>query len=267
MQLTPRLFASQVRKAAETLGVPLPTSLVEQLDHADNLAHTAETMLGDAGDLNEAVLDAIEAGRDFHTDKTVQRRALERMLANQGHGIAEAARQRSLQQKRAALVEHADDVLDDWDVALEPHTVALTAAVAALRVDNLDNVQDVITQGTDAVQHWTNAKRSLAMWSAAVQGFAGFADAARVDYSEHRVQILTDVDAAALAPAWQTARSESTRQLDAWILARHGIPLSLATIAEFRTRTAAFDDAAEGMAYIDEEQRDANRGPKVTILR
>lgn len=267
MQLTARFYASQVRKTAEKLGVPLPAALVEQLDHADHLTHTAETMLGGAGDLNEAVLDAIEAGRDFHTDKTVQRRVLERMLANQGHGIADAARQRSLEQKRAALVEHADDVLDEWDAALEPHTAALTAAVAALRVHDLDNVQGVITQGTDAVQHWTNAKRSLAMWSAAVQGFAGFADAARVDYSEHQAQILTDADAAALAPAWQTARSESTRQLDAWILARHGVPLSLASIAEFRTRTAAFDDAAEAMALIDEDQRDTDRGPKVFMLR
>ncbi|MBP2454616.1 hypothetical protein JOF57_004529 [Mycolicibacterium lutetiense] len=35
MQLTARFYASQVRKTAETLGIPLPAALVEQLDHAD----------------------------------------------------------------------------------------------------------------------------------------------------------------------------------------------------------------------------------------
>ncbi|BBX02270.1 hypothetical protein BST36_29125 [Mycolicibacterium moriokaense] len=256
MQLTPRYYASQVRKTAETLGVPLPTALVEQLDHADQLVHTAETMLRGAGDLNDAVLDAVEAGRDFRTDKAVQRLALERMLANQGHGIGDAARQRSMRQKRAALVEHADAVLDEWDAALEPHTAALTAAVAALPVDNLDNVQAVITRGPDAVQHWTNARRSIAMWTAATQGFAAFADAARIDHRENPAQVLTDAAAATLEPARQTARLEGSPHVDAWILARHGIPLSLPTITEFHTRVATFDAHWETAEQFDDERRE-----------
>lgn len=248
MQLTARFYASQVRKTAETLGVPLPAALVEQLDHADRLAHTAETMVNQGGDLNEAVLDAIEAGRDFHTDKTVQRLALERMLANQGHGIADAARQRSMEQKRAVLAQFADPVLEKWATALEPHTAALTAAFAALPVDNLDNVQDVITRGTDAVQHWTNARQSIAMWNAASQGFTAFADAAHIDYTEHKAQILTDADAATLEPARQTANLEGSRQVDAWTLVRHGIPLALATLGQFTARVtrheASYDTAA-----------------------
>ncbi|QQW36885.1 aldehyde dehydrogenase [Mycobacterium marinum] len=251
MQITARFYASQVRKSAETLGVPLPTVLVEQLDHADNLAHTAETMLNQGGDLNAAVLDAIEAGRDFHTDKAVQRLALERMLANQGHGIADAARQRSLHQKRTALVEHADVVLDEWAAALEPHTAALAAAVAALPVDNLDDVGNVITRGPDAVQQWSNAQRAITMWSAAVQGFTAFADAARIDYSEHRAQILTDAGAAALAHPWRTARLEGARHIDAWTLARHGVPLELATLDEFTARIARYEAAAGEDEFAD----------------
>ncbi len=260
MQLTARFYASQVRKAAENLGVPLPTALVEQLDHADRLTHTAETMLGQGGDLNDAVLDALESGRDFHTDKAVQRLALERMLANQGHGIADAARQRSMQYKRAALVEHADAVLDEWAEALEPHAAAITAAAAALPVDNLDNVQDVITRGSAAVEHWTLAQRAVSVWAAAVQGFAAFADAAHIDYSEHKAQILTAADATTLAPAWQTARLENVRHLDAWILARHNIPLELASLGEFTARAAAFDadrhaDDVDGIELEDAGRR------------
>lgn len=253
MELTPRLFASQVRKASVTLAVPLPAGLVERLDHADTLADTAASALNQGGDLNEAVLDAIEAGRAIHTDKAVQRFALERMLANQGHGLAEAGRRRSMQQKRAALVDYADVVLDEWDAALEPHTAALEAAVAALPVHNLDNVQDVITLGPDAVQHWTNAKRSIAMWSAAINGFTAFAAAAHVDYNGHRAQILTDADAATLEPARQTARLEGSRDVDAWILARHGIPLSLTTISEFHTRTTTFDSLWQAAESTDNE--------------
>lgn len=244
MQLTARFYASQVRKAAETLGVPLPAALVEQLDHADRLTHTAETMLNHGGDLNEAVLDAIEAGRDFHTDKTVRRLALERMLANQGHGIADAARQRSLQQKRAALTAHADVVLGEWAAALEPHTAALTAAAAALPVDNLEDVQDVIARGPDVVQHWSNAKKSVTAWSAAVQGFTALADATGIDYTDHRPLILTDADPL----AWQAARIEGVPHIDAWTLARNGLALTLATLRQFAARVtryeASYDTAA-----------------------
>lgn len=243
MQITARFYASQVRKTAETLGVPPPAALVEKLDRADRLTRCAETMLGTAGDLNEAVLDAIEAGRDIHTDKAVQRLAVSRMLANQGVGIADAAYRRSVQQKRAALVEHADAVLDEWADALAEHSTALSAAVAALPVHNLDNVREVITHGPDAVQHWTNAKKSIAMWTAAVQGFTAFADAAGIDHSgsERKQLILTDASAAELEPAWRTARTEGTRHLDAWILARHGVSLCLATLSEFCARTASFE--------------------------
>jgi hypothetical protein len=258
MELTPRLFASQVRKAAETLAVPLPMALLEQLDHADKLADTAETALNQGGDLNEAVLDAFEAGRDFRTDKAVQQLAIARMIANQGHGLAEAGRRRSMQQKRTALVEHADIVLDDWDAALEPHTAALEAAVAALPVHNLNHVQDIITRGPDAVQHWTNAKKSIAMWSAAINGFTAFAAAAHIDYNGHRAQILTDADAATLEPVRQTARLEGASHADAWILARHGIPLSLATITEFHARTTTFDTDWQTEEHVDEEQRERN---------
>ncbi|MCA4726879.1 aldehyde dehydrogenase [Mycolicibacterium fortuitum] len=239
MQLTPRFYASQIKKTAETLDVPLPTVLVEQLDHADKVTHAAETMLNQGGDLNDAVLDAIEAGRDFHTDKTVQRLILERVLTNQGQGIADAARERSMQQKRAALVEHADDVLDEWAEVLAPHAAALAAAAEALPMDNLDDVRSVITRGLDAVEHWHNAQRAITMWSAAVQGFTGFADAARVRYHEHKALILTDADAATLEPAQQTARLQGSRHIDVWTLVRHGISLDLATVTEFRARRAA----------------------------
>lgn len=79
------------------------------------------------------------------------------------------------------------------------------------------------------------------MWSAASQGFTAFADAAHIDYREHKAQILTDADAALLEPARQTARLEGSSHVDAWILARHGIPLCLATITEFHIRTMALD--------------------------
>ncbi|KMO82300.1 hypothetical protein [Mycolicibacterium chlorophenolicum] len=240
MQPTPRLYASQVRKGAETLGVPLPPALVEQLDHADNLTHTAETMLRGAGDLNEAVLDAIEAGRAFHTDKAVQRLVIERMLANQGHGIADAARRRSMQQQRATLVEFADVVLDEWADALSEHSAALTIAATELGVDNLDDVRSVITRGPAAVQQWSDAQRATTMWAAAVQGFTGFADAARIDYSGHKALIFADADAAGLTAVRQTAR-----RLDAWNLARHGLPLELATLDEFRARVERHEGAAD----------------------
>ena len=89
MQITPRFYVTQIRNAARTIGVPLPPTLTKQLEQADALVHAAETMLGTSGDLNSAILDAIEAARDYHNDPAVQRTALDRMIANfQSHGVS-----------------------------------------------------------------------------------------------------------------------------------------------------------------------------------
>jgi hypothetical protein len=230
MQITARFHANQIRNAARTIGVPLPTALTEKLDQADALVHAAEMLLGGRGDLNSAILDALEAGRDALADPLVQRRALESMLANfQGHSVADAATQRAMDRRRAALVEHADDVLEQWSDAVEQHSAALAAAAAELPTQNLSDTATIIATGLAAVEHWTAAQRAIKVWDAAASGFTAFAAAARVDTDGHRwaIFVVAEVPSAG-------------RHVDAWSLACQGAPLCLpGSLGEFQERWVA----------------------------
>ncbi|GAB3234699.1 hypothetical protein [Mycolicibacterium hippocampi] len=171
MQITPRFYVTQIRNAAHTIGVPLPPTLTKQLDQADALVHAAETMVGISGDLNSAILDALEAGRDYHNDPAVQRNALDRMIANfQSHGVTEAAQARAMSRRRAALVEHADDILAAWADAIERHSAALAAAAAKLPTHDLADTATIIAAGLDAVQHWNDAQHAIRSGSPPRQG-------------------------------------------------------------------------------------------------
>ena len=230
MQTTARLYATQVRNAAHTLDAPLPKALVEKIDQADALARDAETLLSGRGDLNTAILDALEAGRDALADPLVQRCALESMLANiQGHSFSKAATERAMDRRRAALAEHADDVLEQWSDAVEPHSAALAAAATELPTQNLADTAAIIAVGLDAVQHWHNAQRAIKVWDAAAAGFFAFAAAARVDTDGRRWAIFTDTEVPAAG-----------RRVDAWSLACHGASLRLpASLRQFQDRVAA----------------------------
>lgn len=248
MQITPRFYVTQIRNAAHTIGVPLPPTLTKQLEQADALVHAAETMLGTSGDLNSAILDAIEAGRDYHNDPAVQRTALDRMIANfQSHGVTEAAHARAMQRRRDALTEHADDILQAWADAVEPHSAALAAAAAGLPTHDLADTATIIAAGLDAVQHWNDAQHAIKAWDAAASGFAAFAAAARVNTDNQRHLLFTDADTATVRPALTTAR-----QADAWTLARHGIPLDLATLNTFTARVAAHQDEDQDVGVVYE---------------
>ncbi|MBP2454618.1 hypothetical protein [Mycolicibacterium lutetiense] len=89
-------------------------------------------------------------------------------------------------------------------------------------------------RGPDVVQHWSNAKKSVTLWSAAVQGFTALAEATGIDYTNHRPLILTDTDALA-------ARLKGVSHIDAWTLARNGLPLALATLGQFVARMTRYE--------------------------
>lgn len=142
-----------VTKAADTLGVPLPAGYVEQAAQAQAFADAAAQIGASAGDLNAAVLDAIEQGRDYHSDKTIQRLALDRQLAG---GIDEAARSRVDQLLATALADWADDILEGWADALTPHAAALVAAAQAKL--NLDAADAAIAKGATSCTCCTTRK-------------------------------------------------------------------------------------------------------------
>jgi hypothetical protein len=174
--------------------------------------------------LLNAALDAIIAGRDYHTDKTVMRALLDFTLADQN--IGNAARERADTDIARTLVEASDEILTDMAAALQPHSAALTAAAAAGLPADLDDVAAIKQAGNQAMACWAGAQDAVRVWTAAVKGFQQMAAAARITVPDKRL-ILTADDPADLPN-------------DPWLLCRSGVALGLPTsLAEYVDRVAA----------------------------
>lgn len=250
--ISARTRAQAVDKAAETLSVPLPAAYREQVAQADAFADAAAQIAVTTDDLHAAVFDAIEAGGNYRTDKTVQRLTLDHQLTAQN--IGSSARKRADQLLAAALSDHADDILEGWASALEPHSAALEAAAEAIPSLNLRDGHDAATHGGDVLRHWASARTAVDAWTTAERGFYALAAVAGISYRGTGTLALTPARKAELEPAFETARDART-DIDAWILARCGLPLRLATLGDFMTRAAQFNADHEAEARAEDERR------------
>ncbi|SLE60830.1 Uncharacterised protein [Mycobacteroides abscessus subsp. massiliense] len=247
--------ASTVTRTAEVLGVQLPAGYVEQVAAVDAITAAAAQVTVTTEQLHNAVIAAIEAGKDYHKDAHVQRLALDRQLTSQN--IGERARIRADQLLSAALAEYADDILEDWADALEPCSAALVAAADA-GLSNLRETASVVAKGGENMAKLHHAQVAANAWTAAVNGFYSLAVVSRVGYTgDVGVTIYTPARLAALEPAFTLARQENTDP-DAWTLARCGIPLRFATLRHFMARAAQFN-ADRQAAAADEERRRKER--------
>jgi len=258
MDISARSYALIVTKAADVLGVPLPAGYLEHVNQADALAADVSAIAKVSGDqLTIAAISALEAGRDHHTDDTVQRLLLDRVLASQG--IEHTARARANEQLRSTLADCADGILETWADVLDQHAVHLVAAAeAGLKLEKADAA---VAKGGEVMHQMHRAQAAVTAWTAAANGFGALAAVAGVSYSGHTAPlILTPARKAELTPAYELAR-EARTDVDAWVLARCGIPLELATLGDFMARAATFnaDREAEDRAEAEaRKQRVAN---------
>lgn len=213
-------FVTNIKATAKTLGTQLPPEIGAAVDKAQQVVAKADAITASRAALLTAVLDAIEQGRDYKSDKRIHGLMLDFMCADQN--IGSVARQRSDDAIGAALVEAADTILEAWDAALQPHTAKLIEAAEQLLSDDLSDLASVKSGGVAAFTHLGHAEHAVTLWAAAIVGFRQLALAARVDVP-NRTAILTADDAAGLPP-------------DVWLLARRGIDLSLPTLGEYVER-------------------------------
>jgi hypothetical protein len=226
-------IVANVKQSAKTIGTELPAAIAEQVAAAEDFIARADAITGSRQLLLDAVLDAIAAGKDYHADKVINRLLLDYVLASEN--IGNAARERADRDIAAVLVACSDDILTAWADALEPHSVALAEAAAALPDGELNDVQATI-KGRENLYHVANAQHAVKLWHAAVSGFQQIALSARISLS-NKTLILTRDDAAA-----------DNLQADPWLLARHGIGLSLPTLGEYAERVAAHEQQQQRVA-------------------
>ena len=249
-RVSARTHTKAVEKAADSLGVPLPAEYVEQVAQAQAFADAAAQINGN--DLHAAVFDAIEAGTPYWSDTTVQRLALDHQLAS--HNIGIKVRTRADELCARALADHADDILEGWSDALDPHADALAAAADAVPNIDLRQGHEAATHGGDVLRHWAAARTALDAWNAAHQGFYALAAVAGITVHRTGHLALTPARRAELEPAETMAR-DGRSEVDAWIIARCGLPLELATLGEFMSRAAQFNADREAEDRAAEQQR------------
>lgn len=261
MNITLRSSLMVVTKTAETLGVSLPSGYTAELAKARNVVAGAQRFREvSAGQLNSAVLDAIEASRDVHTDETVQRMMFDRNLTVGGIDIA--ADQRGKEISHAALVDYADDILTSWAEFLAPHAEALAAAAEALPSHDLADAEQVATLTVQGMQHLSNAQIAVKLWAAAIQGFGVLVQTAGPRFNDHTrpLSITPDIG----IPEFAAIRDEAARKrttITPWLLAQHGIPVELATITGFAERIASYERQREtAQAELAERRRVAGFG-------
>ncbi|WP_155771489.1 aldehyde dehydrogenase [Mycobacterium asiaticum] len=242
-----------VARAAEKLNVELPVEYLDELAHADEVAAVVSSISATgAGELHDAVIDAVSAGRDYRTDKNVSRLLVARQIA--ASNIEQTARTRADHELRETLTAFADIILTGWADALEPHTAALTVAADAFPDLDLHNADAAVARGGDAMGHAHAVQVADRAWSAAVVGFGALAAVARVSRSGQPALVYTPARAAEFALAVEAARTKR-KDLTAFILAKHGVPLRLATLTEYRKRVDVFKQDREAAERDAEETR------------
>lgn len=251
-RISPHTRSQAVTNAAATIGVALPAGFLEQLAQAQAFPDAANQTVCTTQDLHAAVLAAIQEGRDYHADKTVQRLALDNQLTSEN--ILAAARSRGEQLLAAALADWADEIVAGWADALDKHSAHLVAAVEAGL--NLNDAAAVVARGGEGMHHLHKAQIAVKAWAAAGYGFGALAAVAGIAYSGTGPLALTQARKAELAAAYELALDEGTRDIDAWILARCGIPLRLATLGEFQKRVATFNADLQDEARDHAKQRE-----------
>jgi hypothetical protein len=250
-----------IAQSARTIGVELPTEIAVAVDKAAALEAAAGKISGSR--LAHAVLDTLEVGKDYHADKEVGRHLLDHVLVS--GNIAGAARERSNAAIEDAVVACADAILTGWADKLDPHSDKLTAAAAAGALPaNLADHQTIGGLGSDALHHAAAAREAVKLWEAAITGFQMIADAAHLSVGKRSPLVLTAADAATCATAEAAARRDGV-PVDAWLLARHGIPLRLATLSDFQERKASRDQQRQALAAEAEKRRDKEQQHGVAV--
>ena len=243
-----------VQQTSALLGVKLPKRFSDDVAAASAVLNAAEEIGDSSAALNAAVLDAIAEGADYRTDPAVTGLLLDAALVRVT-GIGEAARARADQTIANALIAHADPILSAWRDALEPHTQTLTVAVDAVPT-NLDDGAAVKAAGDRAMNLWgpTQPPQVLGRASRRVHSVSPHrADHRQQGQRGHPHRRDFDI----LEPVEVEARTTGVR-IDAWMLARHGVPLSLARIGTYMERVAVHEQQRQAVA-LQAQQRANSR--------
>jgi hypothetical protein len=254
MIVTARAHASIVERTAEKLAVPSPKPYAAAIAQARKLVADSEQLMAAVPAVSSRAVELILTGQDPGTDEEIARRLVYRALVDSGLGAA--ATDRANDVIGAALVEHADDLIRGWDTALAGDFAALTAAAAVLDIVDLKDAELAALRQAGHIDVWATAATAADRIHIGHAGWQAIAAGISIQYlAEHvALSLAPDADISSI----DAANATSSRP-DAWLLARLGAPLRLATTADFVAAIGSYT-AEKQRRYREHEEANRRTG-------
>lgn len=268
--VTAQTVLQQIRQHFKHLDLSLPKKLAAELAEVEDMA--LRFTPANAGGVAEALHAAQVAGRDPATDEAV-RTALTRMLLVHHSGAINAA-QESVQEKarRSALVKHAPDLIETMRPVVEAAERDIAKAREVLATDNLrlDDQKMIGSLDSSRLAPWANAREALLRVERVQEVWTYIASATRLAAVEPETKALIVVDIDDLQSVSRLDNGgfgDLYRKSDARAAVEAGLPMSLATFAEYGERVAAVNAREQANTERWAEEQQKRRFPSLDMVR
>lgn len=243
MNITDRAMSSQILNGFTDSGAKAPKAFTDAHERATRIATAARNLGAGQGALAQAVMQALDAGRDPATDPDVQRIAVAGLIANPG--IEQQIDALAFEAFREACATHTDAIVNAWRKPFD--AAAATLADAHQRLGNvaLEDTTAIIAKGGDAADVWAQAQAATKTIEAVRHGWLGLVGITRAAPEDRN---YTTLRIAECDPQTWAAQQLHGRKVGAWDAVLAGLTLSLPTPAEYRQRVSTITKAQEAEA-------------------
>lgn len=252
--------ARQIITVSETIGAKLPKPVTAAFERTARIREAAGKLGAREGALVTAIIAALDAGTDLATDPEVQRIVAAQTL---GNGIQQAVENQVADDMRIVFRDQAEHIIAAWRPVFDAAAAELLTCRAALGDVALEDTASILRAGGQAADTWARATKAndrLEQINGAWQSLGMLTRLAPNDQRYHVLRVA-DVD----PETWETQQLER-QKLSAWELARRGLNLSLASVADYRARIRAIEHAAEvAQEQAEQRRRDAMTGRRTGL--
>ena len=252
MNITDRAMAQQIIGSFTDSGAKAPKSFADAHGRATRIAAAARNLGAGQGDLAQAVMAALDAGRDPAADPDVQRIAIAAQIANPG--IEQQIDALAFDGFHEACAVHTDAIIAAWRKPFDAAAAVLADAHQRLGNLTLEDTASIIAKGADAAEVWAKATAAVKTIEAIRHGWLGLVGITRAAPEDRNYTVLRI--AAVDYPTW-TAQQLHGRKVGAWDAVLAGLALALPTPAEYRQRVAVIVAGHAADAHQDERARNA----------
>lgn len=255
-----------IRTAVTAAGANLPKPVAQAVaDHDKLAALTGAIPVVTAEQIEDAVADALLAGRDPLDDEHVRRLATSRALTgDRGQGIAYGVPLAAERRVVAALTAHADDILATLHAAADTASATLTAAHDILGDHDLGESELILRLGADAARAWAEARDAVQALRVIDRAWTALAELTRF------APASTD-PTLRLADVTLEQYERVGRKAAPWDLVRAGAVIDLADRTTIRDRVTRITEARQTRqgqgerAFRSEYRRTRGTGGPITI--